>query len=289
MVKAIRHYVDIAKPGILSANLVSTAGGFFLASRGRVDTALLLATVTGVSLVVASACVFNNYLDRDLDKIMERTCNRVLPRGAVPARAACLYAAFLAIIGAVLLETEVNTLSLVVVSAGFIIYVGVYSLLLKRTCVYATLIGSLAGAAPPLAGYCAAANRFDLGAAILTAIFVLWQVPHYYAIGIFRCDDYAAAKIPVLPVQQGATAAKRHIVCYILLYTAAAPMLTLCGYTGYRYLAAATASGLIWLFIALSGNKTSNERLWAWKLYIFSILAMLVLSLMMSLDAIRAG
>lgn len=282
--KVIKDYIDIAKPGIIAGNLVSTAGGFFLASRGRIDMTALLATLTGVCLVVASACICNNCIDRNLDRIMKRTCNRLLARGALPVRSALLYASLLGIAGVALLGAAANILSAAIVLAGFGIYVGIYSLRLKRTSVYATLVGSLAGAAPPLAGYCAVANRFDVGALILLAIFVFWQFPHYYSIAIFRFDDYAAAAIPILPVKRGTAAAKKHILAFILVFIAAALMLTFCGYTGYGYFAVTAASGLVWLSIAWSGWKTSDERLWARKLYIFSILAMLLLSFMMSVD-----
>ena len=164
------------------------------------------------------------------------------------------------------------------------IYVGVYSLYLKRHSVYGALIGSLAGAAPPLAGYCAVTGRFDLGAVILLSIFSLWQMPHCYAIAVFRLDDYTAAAIPVLPVKQGTAAAKKHIVGYILAFMAATLMLTFGGYTGYRTLAVATVLGLSWLYMAWSGYKASDERLWARKLFIFSILTIFILSVMMSID-----
>ena len=285
----IKDYISIAKPGIISGNLISTAGGFFLASRGRIDIAALIATLGGVSLVVASACVCNNCIDRNLDRMMKRTYNRALARGALSVGTASLYAALLGIMGVALLWAETNILSVAIVSAGFGIYVGIYSLYLKRTSGYATLIGSLAGAAPPLAGYCAVANRFDLGAVILWAIFILWQIPHYYSIAIFRFDDYTAVKIPILPVERGVAAAKKHIVGYILGFIAAAPMLTFRGYTGYGYFAVTAVSGLVWLFIACSGFRTSDERLWARKLYIFSILAMLILSFMMSIDFTPTG
>ncbi|MGC8491326.1 MAG: heme o synthase [Syntrophobacteraceae bacterium] len=280
----IRDYIDSAKPGILAGNLVSTAGGFFLASRGRIDTEALWATLAGVCLAVASACVFNNCIDRKLDGKMKRTRNRALARGALSVRAACLYATLLAIPGAALLGAAVNLLAAAIVSAGFIIYVGIYSLHLKRTSIYATLVGSLAGAAPPLAGYCAVTNRFDSAAALLLVIFIVWQLPHYYSIAIFRLDDYAAAQIPILPVRRGTAVAKRHIVVHILAFTAAALMLTVCGYTGYGYFAVTAASGLAWLFFAWSGRTAPDERLWAKRLYVCSLLAMLVLSFMMSVD-----
>ena len=115
-------------------------------------------------------------------------------------------------------------------------------------------------------------------------IFSLWQIPHSYAIAIFRFKDYSAAAIPVLPVKQGMPAAKKHIVGYILAFMAAALMLTFGGYTGYRYLAVAAALGLSWLYLAWSGYKTSDDRLWAKKLFVFSILTIFVLSVMMSID-----
>ena len=168
--------------------------------------------------------------------------------------------------------------------AGLVIYVGVYSLYLKRNSVYAALIGSLAGAAPPLAGYCAVTGRFDLGAVILLSIFSLWQMPHCYAIAVFRFDDYTAAAIPVLPVKQGTAAAKKHIVGYILAFMAATLMLTVGGYTGYSTFAVATVLGLSWLYMAWSGYKAEGERLWGKKLFIFSILTIFILSVMMSID-----
>jgi protoheme IX farnesyltransferase len=190
----------------------------------------------------------------------------------------------LGIVGTVLLWAATNMLSVAIVLAGFAIYVFVYSLYLKRRSMYGMLIGSLAGGAPPLAGYCAVMNRFDIGAAILLLIFVLWQMPHSYAIAIFRFNDYTAAAIPVLPVKQGIPAAKKHIIGYILAFMAAVLMLTLCGYTGYSYLAVVAAFCLSWLYMACSGYKTSDDRLWAKKLFVFSILTVFALSIMMSID-----
>jgi heme o synthase len=171
-----------------------------------------------------------------------------------------------------------------IVLAGLVIYVGVYSLYLKRHSVYAALIGSLAGAAPPVAAYCAVTGQFDLGAVILLAIFSLWQMPHCYAIAVFRFDDFAAAAIPVLPVKKGIAAAKKHIVAYILAFSVAAQMLTFGGYTGYRTLAVATVLGVSWFSLAWLGGKGKDNRLWAKKLFIFSLLTIFILSFMMSID-----
>jgi protoheme IX farnesyltransferase len=280
----IKNYVLVAKPGIVVGNLISAAAGFFLASKGRIDGLALLATLLGISLVVASGGVFNNCIDRNLDRRMLRTRNRALAQGIISPKIAVSYATLLGLAGLSLLWAATNLLAISILLAGLVIYVGVYSLYLKRHSVYAALIGSLAGATPPLAGYCAVTGRFDLGAVILLSVFSLWQMPHCYAIAIFRFEDYTAAAIPVLPVKQGTVAAKKHMVGYILAFMAATLMLTVGGYTGYSTFVVATGLGLSWLYMAWSGSKAKDERLWAKKLFIFSILTIFILSLMMSID-----
>jgi protoheme IX farnesyltransferase len=280
----IKDYLLVAKPGIIGGNLISATAGFFLASKGQLGGVSLPATLIGIALVVASGCVFNNWVDRKIDRKMMRTKNRALAQGLISLKSTLAYATILGLSGLALLWTATNPLAVAIVLAGLVIYVGVYSLYLKRTSVYAALIGSLAGAAPPLAGYCAVTGRFDLGAVILLAIFSLWQMPHCYAIAVLRLDDYRAAAIPVLPVKQGTAAAQKHMVGYILAFMAATLMLTFGGYTGYRTLAVATGLGLSWLYLAWWGYKAKDERLWAKKLFIFSILTIFILSFMISID-----
>ena len=159
----IKNYVLVAKPGIIAGNLISAAAGFFLASKGRIDGAALPATLIGISLVVASGCIFNNCVDREIDRKMIRTQNRALARGLIKLKVAVSYAAILGLAGLALLGAATNLLAVSIVLAGLVIYVGVYSLYLKRNSVYAALIGSLAGATPPLAGYCAVTGRVRPG------------------------------------------------------------------------------------------------------------------------------
>jgi protoheme IX farnesyltransferase len=284
MREKIKNYLLVAKPGIIFGNLISAAAGFFLASKGRVDGLALPATLIGISLVVASGCVFNNCVDREIDRKMIRTRNRALAKGLISLKIAVSYATIVGIAGLALLWVATNLLSVFIVLAGLVIYVGIYSLYMKRNSVYGALIGSLAGATPPLAGYCAVTGRFDMGAFILLSIFSLWQMAHCYAIAVFRFDDYAIAAIPILPVKQGIAAAKRHIVGYILAFMAATLMLTFGGYSGYSTFAVATVLGLSWLYMAWSGYDASDERLWAKKLFIFSVLTIFILSVMMSID-----
>ncbi|MDR3603846.1 MAG: heme o synthase [Syntrophaceae bacterium] len=284
MPERIKNYLLVAKPGIIFGNLISAAAGFFLASKGRVDGLALPATLIGISLVVASGCVFNNCVDRKIDRKMIRTRNRALAKGLISLKIAIFYATILGIAGLALLWEATYLLCVAIVLAGLVIYVVVYSMYMKRNSVYGPLIGSLAGATPPLAGYCAVTGRFDMGAVILLSIFSLWQMAHCYAIAVFRLDDYSAAAIPILPVKQGTAAAKRHIVGYISAFMAATMTLTFGGYTGYSTFAVATVLGLFWLYMVWSGYEASDERLWARKLFIFSILTIFILSVMMSID-----
>ncbi|HDL7754112.1 TPA: protoheme IX farnesyltransferase [Yersinia enterocolitica] len=280
----IKQYLQVTKPGIIFGNLISVVGGFLLASKGVIDYPLFLATLFGVSLVVASGCVFNNYIDRDIDRIMERTKNRVLVKGLIDPKVSLIYASILGIAGMLLLYVGANPLAMWLAVIGFMIYVGVYSLYMKRKSVYGTLIGSLSGAAPPVIGYCAVTGQFDMGALILLLIFSLWQMPHSYAIAIFRFKDYQAANIPVLPVIKGISVTKNHITLYILAFMVATLMLTLSGYAGYKYLVVAAAVSVWWLGMALRGYKATNDSVWARKLFVFSIIAITSLSVMMSVD-----
>lgn len=221
---------------------------------------------------------------QDIDRKMERTKNRVLVKGLISPAVSLVYATLLGIAGFMLLWFGANPLACWLGVMGFVVYVGVYSLYMKRHSVYGTLIGSLSGAAPPVIGYCAVTGEFDSGAAILLAIFSLWQMPHSYAIAIFRFKDYQAANIPVLPVVKGISVAKNHITLYIIAFAVATLMLSLGGYAGYKYLVVAAAVSVWWLGMALRGYKVADDRIWARKLFGFSIIAITALSVMMSVD-----
>lgn len=285
----MKQYLQVTKPGIIFGNLISVVGGFLLASKGDIDYPLFIATLLGVSLVVASGCVFNNYIDRDIDSVMERTKNRPLVRGLIDPKISLVYASVLGIAGMALLLVAANVVAMLIAVVGFVVYAGVYSLYMKRKSVYGTLVGSLSGAAPPVIGYCAVTGQFDTGALILLLIFSLWQMPHSYAIAIFRFKDYQAANIPVLPVIKGISVAKNHIILYIIAFMFATLMLAISGYAGYKYLIVAAAVSVWWLGMALSGYKTTNDRVWARKLFVFSIVAITSLSVMMSVDPSVSG
>jgi protoheme IX farnesyltransferase len=239
----------------------------------------------GVSLVIASGCAFNNVIDRDIDTKMKRTRNRVLAQGTVSPSMALIYATLLGIAGLAYLYLLINPLSALLALIGFGVYVGLYSLYLKRHSTLSTVIGSLSGAMPPVIGYVAITGRFDLGAALLLLVFSLWQMPHSYAIGILYRDDYAAAGVPVLPVRHGVETAKTHMLAYIAAFAAAAAGLTVAGYTGDAYLIGMLLASSYWFVLGMAGWQQDVEiRSWARKMFGFSIVIVMLLSLLMGVD-----
>lgn len=282
-----RQYVLLAKPWIVVANLLSAAGGFFLAAaRGDASPGLFVATLSGIALMVASGCVFNNCFDRDIDARMARTRQRPLATGAISLPRALLYGAVLGLAGLVTLWVGTGGLVLAIVLAGFVIYVGVYTMLLKRHFTVSTLVGSLAGAAPPLAAYCAVANRLDGGGLLVLAIFSSWQVPHSYAIAMARADEYAAVDVPVLPVRIGLAATRRHLVWHTAAFVLATQLLPLFGYVGGWYWLVTTVLGAYWLSLAFFGPRGVPVVAWARRLYRLSIVTIFCVSLLMAVDAV---
>jgi heme o synthase len=281
----IRTYYLLTKPGIIMGNLITTVSGFALASRGTIDEWLFLATLIGLSCVIGSACVFNNYIDRNIDGKMERTKNRALVQGRVSGKQAIYFALFLGCMGFAVLISYTNLLAVYVAAIGFIIYVGFYSFWKTRTS-YATLIGSISGAVPPVVGYCAVSAQFDMGAALLFIILVLWQMPHFYSIAMYRLTDYSGASIPVLPAKRGNYVTKIHMLLYIIAFMVATFLLIGYGYTGYAYLATAAVLGLAWLILCIKGFKSVDDRLWARGMFRLSLVIITLLCIMISFDTL---
>lgn len=276
-------YLRLVKPGIVTGNLISTAGGFLLGARGTVDIRLLAAAITGVALVVAGGCVFNNVIDRDIDALMSRTASRPMVTGEVGVATATAYGAALSAAGLLLMMLIAGRLAATVAAAGLVIYVGPYSLWFKRRSPVGVIVGSFAGATPPVIGYAAATGRLDGAAALLFLMFALWQIPHSDAIAIVRRADYAAAGVPVHPVRHGVAATKLRIVLVIATFGLASVLLPFAGFAGGAYLGAAVLCGTGWLAVALSG-RTADDGRWARRIFLASLACLLVLCLMMAVD-----
>lgn len=279
------NYYLITKPGIILGNLFTVAAGFLLASKGVFDAPLFFATLLGLGFIMASACVFNNYIDRHLDQKMQRTKNRPLATGKISAFNALLFAVFLEGIGNLILWTYTNPLTVLIAAIGFIVYVLLYSLWKSRT-IYGTAIGSIAGAIPPVVGYSAASNVFDLGALIFFVMLVFWQMPHFFAIAIFRWDDYTKANVPAFPLVKGMQKAKVRMAFYILAFTAVSILLTLFNYTGYIYLTAVLILGLAWLGLCLQGFQSTDDHLWGRRMFRLSLVLIAALSIIIPLDTV---
>jgi protoheme IX farnesyltransferase len=234
---------------------------------------------------MASACVFNNYIDRSIDQKMKRTRERVLVQQLISGPNALFYATLLGLIGLSILMYYTNMLTVAVTVVGFFVYVVLYSMWKCHT-IYGTAIGSIAGAVPPIVGYCAVSNRFDFGASILFAIMVLWQMPHFFSIAMYHFEDYVAAAIPVLPVKKGSYQTKKRMVVYIIAFTFATLLLTLFHYTGYVYFVVASILGLSWLVLCLKGFKNVNEQAWARKMFLLSLAIITLLSLIIPFDLV---
>lgn len=277
------NYYLLTKPGIIFGNLVTVAAGFILGSKGNIDIWLFIATLLGLTFIMASACVLNNYIDRSVDEKMERTKRRALVIGLIPIRHALLFAGILGVVGGLILFAFTNNLTLTVAALGFFVYVVLYSFWKCHT-VYGTAIGSIAGAVPPVVGYCAASNQFDAAAAILFAMLVFWQMPHFFAIALYHFDDYKKAGIPVLPISRGIFRTKVHIVIYILGFIAISTMLTVLNYTGNVFMIVTVVAGMAWLALAIKGFSSSNNKLWGQQMFRLSLIMIGAICLVIPFD-----
>lgn len=265
----IKTYYLVTKPGIIMGNLITTTAGFLLAAQGSLT--LFCQMFTGLGLVIASACVFNNAIDLDADSKMERTKNRPLVQGLISTRSALLFAALLAATGFSLLAIYTNFLAVLTASIGFFIYVILYSFWKYHNSL-ATLVGSIAGAIPPVVGYVAASNAFDLNAALLFILLVVWQMPHFFSIAIYRLSDYEAAGIPILPTEKGMKTTKRHMLYYILAFIPLSLYFSLLS----------LPLSLSWAYLSFQGFNRSDHELWARSMFRLSLFIITILSILIS-------
>ena len=273
----IKDYYVLTKPGIIYGNGLTLVAGFLFASDGTSSYGLLLATFLGLSLIIASGCVFNNYIDRDIDAVMERTRKRALVVGAISLNHARIYGMILGIVGFFLLILYTNILTVLAACVGFFVYVVVYSLWLKRSSTHSALIGSISGAIPIVVGYLAVRKEIDLEVIILFFILMLWQMPHSLAIALYRLHDYKAAAIPVLPVKKGIHKTKIQILVYTVLFVAVTLLLYVFGYTESVYFFSMVVMGFLWILLAVYGlcSTRTDMKVWARGMFVFSIVILL--------------
>jgi protoheme IX farnesyltransferase len=284
----IRRYLSLTKPGVLFGNVITGVAGFLLASAylRAFDLLLFVATIVGMTLIIASACAFNNVFDRDIDSVMVRTKQRAVASGSIRPLPALTFATILGVLGVAIVAVWTNWLVVAIGVGGFVVYVWLYGVLAKRRSIHGTLVGSISGAAPILAGYVAARGRIDAAAVLVFLALFFWQFPEFYSIAIYRKKEYAAANVPVATVVKGVAYAKRWIAIYAALFVLAALLLTSFGYTGYIYFICMAAISAYWLALAMRGFRaagTTASDTWARRMFHASLNILLLYSLLIAI------
>jgi len=283
-VDTIKTYYRLAKPGIVYGNLLSAAAGFLLASKGVIQPLVFVGLLAGMALIMGSACVLNNIIDRGIDKKMKRTKTRALVTGKVSAVSASVYGAVLGITGFTLLATLTNWLTVALGAVAFFLYVVVYGIAKRRT-IYSTLIGSIPGALPPAAGYVAVTNVFDGGAWLLLLALMAWQMAHFYSIAIYRRKEYQAADLPIMSVKKGVDTTRQQILFYIFVFIIITFLFTYFSYTGIIFAIGMLLISVMWLLKGWRGLTTKDSEKWARQMFGFSLKVLLVFCLLLSVDA----
>jgi heme o synthase len=283
----VQSYFQLTKPRIIVLLLITTAGAMWIAAEGKVDPLLLLVTVFSGALAAASANTINCIYDLDIDYVTERTRGRPLPSGQVSPRDALIFAIALAVVSFSLLYVFANLLAAVLAMSGIAVYVGVYTVWLKRSSTQNIVIGGAAGAIPPLVGWAAVTGELSWAAWVLFAIIFVWTPPHFWALALMIKDEYAKVGVPMLPVVEGCEATSWQILAYsILLLPVSLLLVYPLGVMGAVYAITAVTLGIILIIKAWQLTKNSSDRLTARDLFKYSILYLMLLCIAMGVDSL---
>jgi protoheme IX farnesyltransferase len=250
---------------------------------GPLDLWTALWTTAGVALIVSSANAMNCWLERDVDRLMERTADRPLPAGRLDARTALRFGVGLSLLGLPVLAFAVNALTACLGAIAVVVYVGVYTPLKQRSWL-ALLVGAIPGAMPPLLGWTAATGRVEVPGLVLFLILFLWQLPHFIAIAEFRKGEYENAGLRVLPSERSERVARVHAVFWAAVLLPLSLLPTWLGLAGSVYLAVAAVLGAVYLAVAGLGLRFQG-RGWARRLFVTSIVYLPVLFAALVIDA----
>jgi protoheme IX farnesyltransferase len=271
-----RDYYEMCKPRVVMLMILTSMVGMFLAVPGMVPLDILILGNVGIALVAASGAVVNHLIDRKVDAMMRRTVNRPMPQGRVDPAQAAWFAASIGVAGMLIMLIWVNALSAWLTLASFIGYAFIYTGYLKRATPQNIVIGGLSGAMPPLLGWAAVSGSIEPGALILVLIIFAWTPPHFWALAIYRKDEYAKTGIPMLPVTHGEHLTKIHIILYTIIMILVSVLPYLIGMSGPLYLLAALVLGfgfLYWTLLLMFKPKQST----AMDTFRYSIVYLMVL------------
>jgi len=274
----------LTKPGVTYGNLITTVAGYLFAANGVIDWMTFFILTIGTWAVIASACVINNYLDQDIDAVMIRTKKRPLLTGEVTPLQALIFGALLGILGTAVLSVYTNYWVAGVGVFGWVVYVWLYGALGKRKSVHGTLVGAVSGAVPILAGWLVVHPGLDIIGVLLFLVIFFWQMPEFYAISIFRRDEYAKAKVPVSAVVRGVPATVRQIFVYTILTVGSALGLAVSPLTSWSMLAVLFVVSARWLYIVYQGLAAKDPAVWAKKEFHFALVFLMAFCVILAVN-----
>jgi len=273
-------YVALAKPDVTFLVVITTVAGFYIASRGPLDWALLAHTLIGTMLAAAGTATLNQYTEREADALMRRTAARPIPSGLISPTEAFWLGSILVVFGVVYLSVLSNVLAAALTLATTVLYLGVYTPLKKITPL-ATFIGAFPGAIPPLIGWAAARGSLSLGAWILFAILFLWQFPHFLAIAWMYREDYARAGIKMLPVvEPSGDRTFRQILVTAAILVPISLLPSVIGIAGIGYFFGATVLGMALLQVCFWAERSRTNIRAKWLMHATVIHIPVLLALM---------
>lgn len=246
-----RDYLELTKPGVQALLFVSCISGMLIGSNFSPPVSVFIFGLLGISFIAGSAAVINHIFDSDIDAKMDRTASRPIVKGAISQNSAIVFATLLYLVGSAMLVVYVNTLTWILTSLTFIFYAFIYTRYLKFMTSQNIVIGGLAGAMPPLLGWTAVSNTIEPNALLLVLIVMVWTPPHFWALAVYRVEDYAEAGVPMLPVQRGVPFTKIHIVLYTVLLIASTMLPYAVGMFQELYLFVALILGLGFLYFSV--------------------------------------
>ncbi len=280
--QVISDYVELTKPKVQSLLLLTTITAMEIA--GDPSVLRIALTCLGGYLSAGGAGAVNHYYDRDIDARMARTATRPIPAGRVSPRAALIYGLSLAVLSFLLLSLTVNVLAASLALGGFMGYVVIYTIWLKRRTPQNIVIGGAAGAVPPLVGWAATRGSLSWTAVYLFAIVFYWTPPHFWALSLLMKDEYAKVGVPMMPVVRGERETRRQILLYTLLLYAISQLPFCAGAFGGIYLIASMALGCAFIVGSVRLYRRADRKT-ALRLYLFSLLYLALLFGAMVADA----
>ena len=280
--QVLADYVTLTKPRVQLLLLLTTVTTMLVA--GDPSLTLIVLTLLGGSLSAGGAGAVNHYYDRDIDARMARTATRPVPSGRVRPGAALAYGVALQALSFLLLALTVNLLSAILALCGFLGYVFVYTMWLKRSTPQNIVIGGAAGAVPPLVGWAAVTGSVDPAAWYLFAIVFYWTPPHFWALSLLMKEEYARVGVPMMPVVHGEVETRRQILLYTVLLVVLTMLPVLFGFFGAVYAVAALGLGAVFLVLALRLQRRADRQS-ALRTYLYSLAYLALLFGAMVADA----